>query len=155
MRLSKAYHLSPSDATRIRLQMTKGCFVLGCFIPLGIIASILLRGNLVQGARWLLDLVIVLAILFVFQRFLREAAMARLEIGREYAAKNNHEGVVAALEPFAYAGSRIFDSTGEANYLLGKSAKELGENYFAKHCLRFVANAKRGAWSEKAKELIS
>lgn len=155
MRLSKTYYLTAADATRIRLQMTKGCFVLGCLIPLGIIVSVALRGNVVPGARWLIDLVIVLAILFVFQRFLREAAMARLEIGREYAAKNDHERTVAALEPFAYAGSRIFDANGEANYLLGKSAMEVGENDFAKYCLRFVANAKRGEWSDKAKELIS
>lgn len=155
MKLSKKYHLTVADATRIRLKMTKGCFVLGCLIPLGIVLSVLFRGTFFPNARWLLDLAIVLLILFVFQRFLKEAALTRLEIGREYAEKNDHERVIAALEPFAYAGSRIFDSNGEANYLLGKSALELGEREFAEHCLRFAAKIKNGQWAEKARELIS
>ncbi len=155
MKLSKAYRLAPEDAHRVRMKMGKGCFVLGCLIPVGIIASLFARGFFPPAGRWMIDLAIVLVILMIFQLFLKEGAHVRLEIGREHASSGNNAGVVAALEPFAYAGSRMFDRTGEANYLLGHAAKQLGEENFAEHCLRYAAKAKQSEWADKARELLS
>jgi hypothetical protein len=153
MKLSKRYFMKPDDAQRVRMKMGKGCCVLGCLIPIGIISALFLSGFFPEGGRWIVYAPIILLIMLVYHLYLQQAAMMRLQIGRDYAQKDEHESVIAALEPFAYPGTRLFDKSGEANYLLGNSAKEVGEKDFASYCLRY-ASTKQSEWAEKAKKLI-
>lgn len=73
---------------------------------------------------------------------------ARLALGREFVQQRRWREAIAALDPFAGAGQRFLDSSGEAHYLLALAYAGAGDRERAAAARAFVQRYRPGRWAQ-------
>lgn len=96
-----------------------------------------------------LDFLGVLVILIPFFLGISRVFAARLRLGREFVAQRRWGEAIAALDPFAGAGQRFLDGTGEAHALLAQAYAGAGDRVKADKARTFVLRHRRGPWADK------
>lgn len=96
-----------------------------------------------------LDTVGLLVVMLPFFAGMNKLFAMRLQLGREFVQRKQWREAVAALDPFAGAGQRFLDKTGEAHYLLALAYQGTGDNIHAARARAFLARHRAGKWAQR------
>ncbi len=102
--------------------------------------------------RHFLDMLSILVVLTPFFLGISRLFGARLKIGRELVNNRRWQESIAALDPFAGAGQRFLDTTGEAHYLLSRAYRAVGEQAKADAARAFVLRHRPGVWADTVRK---
>ncbi len=99
-----------------------------------------------------LDTVGLLVVMLPFFAGMNKLFAARLALGRDLVGQRRWREAIAALDPFAGAGQRFLDKTGEAHYLLSLAYQGTGDSPRANAARAFVRRHRAGPWAQRLNE---